>query len=69
MKILVVVKRTPPKRLLIELHSDKIVSEVAILVAKKRYSEAIRQVLTKGRFEKEVTDDEKVRADIVLTEE
>lgn len=68
MKILVI-KRTPPKRFLIELHSDKIVGEVAILVAKKRYSEAIRQVLTKGRFEKEVIDDEKIRADIVLMEE
>ncbi len=54
-----------------ELHTNKLVKEVSALVAKRRNSQAIVTALTKGRFEREVHENETqgVRADIILTEE
>jgi len=71
MKVLVVIKRSPSKRFLVELHTNKLVKEVARLVGKRKNSQAIMTALSKGRFEREVTDTDlpKVKADIILTEE
>lgn len=70
MKILVVIKRSPAQRFLVELHTNKLVKEVSDLVAKRRNSQAIATALAKGRFEREVAEGEAgVKADIILTEE
>jgi len=71
MKVLVVTTKNPAKRFLVELHTDRLVREVAILVGKRRHSEAIKTILAKGRIEREVTDNElkTVKADLILTEE
>lgn len=70
MKILVI-KNTSPKQVLVTLHTDKLVREVATLIGKKKYSKAISTILEEGRFEREIknVDIEKVRADLILTEE
>jgi len=70
MKVLVVIKRSPPQRFLVELHTNKLIKEVSSLVAKKRNPQAIAMALTKGRLEREIGENEaKVKADIILTEE
>jgi len=68
MKILVVTKN-PLKRFLVELHSDKLVKQIASLVGRKRYHEAATTTLARGRLEKEVSDNEfkDVKTDIILT--
>ncbi len=71
MKVLVVISRSPTHRFLVELHTDKLVREVARLMGKRRNSQAIATTLAKGRFEREIADYEvsHVRADLILTEE
>ena len=71
MKILIVIKRSPPQRFLVELHTNKLVKEVAQLLARRRNSQAIATTLAKGRFDREISENEahKIKADIILTEE
>ena len=71
MKILVIIKRSPAQRFLVELHTNKLIKEVATLIGRKRHSQAIATTLAKGRFDREVHENEthKVGADIILTEE
>lgn len=71
MKILVVIRRSPAKRFLVELHTNKLVKEVSALLARRRNSQAIATTLAKGRFDREVHEDERqgIKADIILTEE
>ena len=71
MKVLVVIKRSPAQRFLVELPSNRLVKEVSSLIAKRKHSKAIVAALTKGRFEREVLENEArmVKADIILTEE
>lgn len=71
MKILVVIRRSPAQRFLVELKSAELVEEIATLIGRKRHSQAIATALAKGRFEKEVTDADlpKVKASFILTEE
>ena len=71
MKVLVVIKRSPAQRFLVELHTNKLVKEVSTLLARRRNSQAIVTALAKGRFEKEISELEatKTRADLILTEE
>ena len=71
MKVLVVIRRSPAQRFLVDLHTSKLVKEVAALVSKKRNSQAIATALSKGKFEREVMEGElpTVKADIILTEE
>jgi len=66
-----VIRRSPAQRFLVELHTNKLVREVSALVAKHRNSQAIVTALAKGRFDREVYESEaqKVKADIILTEE
>lgn len=66
-----VIKIKPNRRYLVELHTDGLVQEIAILVAKKKHSEAVRMALSKGRIEREVTQEDitKVKADVLLAEE
>ena len=71
MKVLIVIKRSPPQRFLVELHTNKLVKEVAQLLARRRNSQAIATTLAKGRFDREIRENEAhlVKADITLTEE
>ena len=71
MKVLVVIRRSPVQRFLVELHTDKLVKEVARLMGTRKNSQAIMAALTKGRFEKEVYDSDisKIRPALILTEE
>jgi hypothetical protein len=71
MKILVVIRRSPAKRFLVELHTNKLIKEVSTLLAKRRNSQAIATTLAKGRFDREILENEAhaVKADIILTEE
>jgi hypothetical protein len=71
MKVLVVIRRSPPQRFLVELHTDKLVKEVATLVGKRRNSQAIVTALSKGKFQQDVSESEvkNVKADLILTEE
>lgn len=70
MKALVIIKKNKIKRFLVELHTDRLVEEVATLVAKKRYTEAVSVTLAKGRIEKELKENEVkgVRADLFIEE-
>ncbi|MDD5617640.1 MAG: hypothetical protein PHG69_00960 [Candidatus Omnitrophica bacterium] len=71
MKVLVVIRRSPAKRFLVDLHTNSVRKEVANLLAKKRNSQAIATTLAKGRFDREVLEHEsgQVKADIIITEE
>ena len=71
MKVLVVIRRSPTKRFLVELHTNKLVKEVSTLLAKRKNSQAIATTLAKGRFDREVHENEarSIKADIILTEE
>jgi hypothetical protein len=55
----------------VELHTDKLVKEVATLVGKRRNSQAIVTALSKGKFQQDVSESEvkNVKADLILTEE
>ncbi len=68
MKVLVVIKRSPAKRFLVDLHTDKVRKEVAALLAKGQNSQAIAATLAKGRFDRDVREDEThgIKADIIL---
>ena len=71
MKVLIVIRRSPAQRFLVELHTNKLVKEVSALLAKRKNSQAIATTLAKGRFDREVYENEAntVKADIILTEE
>lgn len=71
MKVLVVIKRSPAQRFLVELHTNKLIKEVSTLLARRRNSQAIVTTLAKGRFDREIPESEsgKIKADIILTEE
>ena len=71
MWVLVVIRRSPDRRFLVELHTDKLVKEVARLAGRGKNSQAIATALAKGRFEREVSvlDLPNVKADLILTEE
>ena len=70
MKVLIVVKKSPPQRFLVNLHTEKIRSEVRDLINSKRHSEAVTAAFTKGIFERLVNDDEvhRLDADLILSE-
>ena len=68
MKVLVMAKKGPYNRFLVELHTNKLVGEIATLIAKKKYSQAAAVALAKGRIEREVAKDDskKVKADLII---
>ena len=70
MKVLIVIRRSPAQRFLVKLHTDKLVREMATLINKGRHSKAIVMALSKGSFERQITDEDisNVKADVILTE-
>lgn len=71
MKILVVIRRSPARRFLVKLHTNRLIKEVSALLAKRQNSKAIATALAKGVFEREVYEGEiyNYKADMILTEE
>ena len=70
MKVLIVIKRSPMRRFLVDLPTSKLVKEVAQLLSKRRNSQAITTALAKGRFNREIPENEThtIKADIILSE-
>lgn len=70
MKILIVIRRSPAKRYLVDVPSTRLASDVKKLVAKNKHSQAMVLAFTKGRFEKEVAENElpNIKVDAILTE-
>ena len=68
MKVIIVKKSL--KKFLVELTTNKLVKEVAILVARQKNPEAIAAMLAKGKIEMEITDNNSkdVEADIIVDE-
>ena len=71
MKVLVVIKSSPSQRFLLELHTKQLVEEVARLLSRRKHSLAIATALSKGRFEKEISERElsDTKADLIITEQ
>ena len=69
MKTLIIIGQAPKMRLLVDLHTKELIREVKSLIERKRHSEAIIKVLSKGRFQKEVQYDDLngVKADLILS--
>ena len=70
MKILVVIRRSPPRRYLVDVPSSRLASDVKKLVAKNKHSQAMVLAFTRGRFEKEITERDipNIKVDAILTE-
>lgn len=70
MKILIVIRRSPAKRYLVDVPSNRLMSDVKKLVAKNRHSKAMVLAFTKGRFEREVSENDlpNIKVDAILTE-
>ena len=68
MKIIIV--RRSLKRFLVEINTNQLVKEVAVLVARRKNPEAVAAIMAKGRIEREITDSDlkNVTADVILTE-
>ena len=68
MKVIIVKKSL--KKFLVELTTNKLVKEVAILVARQKNPEAIAAMLAKGKIEMEITDNNSkdVEANIIVDE-
>lgn len=71
MKVLVVMRRSPARRFLIELKTSRLIKEVKQLLSERHNSKAIATILAKGIFEKEIYEDEirSNKADMILTEQ
>lgn len=70
MKILIVIRRSPARRYIVDVPSARLASNVKKLVAKNRHSQAMVLAFTKGRFEKEITENDlpNIKVDAILTE-
>ncbi|MDD2954605.1 MAG: hypothetical protein WCV56_05810 [Candidatus Omnitrophota bacterium] len=71
MKVIVKIKRNPEQIFLVDLPNDRLIHEVKKLITKNKHSKAIATALCKGRFEKELFDDEVHITDaaIILSED
>lgn len=70
MKVLVVVKSTPPQKYLVHLPSKESIAEVRNLINNNKHSKAVTTVFIKGVFEREVLDHElhDISADLILSD-
>jgi hypothetical protein len=70
MKTLVFIRRSPAKRYLVDVPSNRLMSDVKNLITKNKHSQAMVLAFTKGRFEKEVAESElsDIKVDAILTE-
>jgi hypothetical protein len=71
MKTLIIIKKEPKMRFIVDLHTKELIREVKILIERKRHSEAIIKALSKGRLQKEVQHEElsTVKADLIISQD
>ena len=69
MRVLVIIERTPAKRYLVKLCTEELINEIRELINKSRHSQAVTTVLAKGRFEREVFEEDlpTLDADVMLS--
>ncbi|MFC1480042.1 hypothetical protein ACFL5Y_01185 [Candidatus Omnitrophota bacterium] len=70
MKILIRIHNSPEQRFLVSLTSQNLIDEVSKLVNKGKYSKAVVTTLSKGKFIKELAENElpRIDSDLILTE-
>lgn len=70
MRVLVTIKRSPAQRYLVHLFTQELIHEVRSLINKRKHSQAIVTILSKGILERKVSNEDLpiVKADLVLTE-
>lgn len=71
MKMLIVIRRSPAKRFLVDVDKGPLVRACKKLVSNNMYSDAMVLAFTKGKFNREVFESEltKLEADIILRED
>lgn len=71
MKVLIKIKKSPGQFFLVDLQNKKLIEEVSKLIGKRKHSKAIVTALSKGKFIKEVAEQDlpNIDADLILTEE
>ncbi len=71
MKILIVVRRSPVHRFLVDVDNKSLVKDCQKLISKNKHSDAMVLALTKGRFDREIFESElpKLKADMILRED
>ena len=69
MRVLVIIERIPAKRYLVKLCTEELINEIRELINKSRHSQAVTTVLAKGRFEREVFEEDlpTLDADVILS--
>jgi len=70
MNVLIVISKGPSQKLLVNLHTEKLKKEIKGLVKDCRHTQAIVTALSKGRFEREVAQEDlkNLQADLILSE-
>ena len=70
MKVLICISNSPAQRYMVTLTTKALVKEVVGLISKNKRSQAVMKALSKGRFEREIAEDEanSVEADVILSE-
>ena len=70
MLILIKIQKNPEKRFLVKLQEPELVDEVKDLIRGSKYSKAVVTALSKGKFLREVAQDEVhfAEANMILTE-
>jgi len=70
MKILIKIQKSPTQHFLVDLPDDILIDEIKNLINKGRYSKATVTALSKGKFIREITDDDAkfIDADLILSE-
>ena len=68
MRILVIVPENPPKRILVRLHTHKLVGEVKELIKRGKHIKAIEVAIRKGRLKRKVgvNEVENLNIDLIL---
>ena len=71
MMVLIVIEHSPKQRFLVKLHTEALIREVTKLIERRRHSQAMVTALSKGRFAKEIDQNElpNVKADLILSKD
>lgn len=69
MRVLVTIRNSPAQVYMVKLLTRSLVNEVRELINKRKHSQAVVTVMTKGSFEREVDEREIsiVKADLILS--
>ena len=69
MRVLVTIRNSPAQVYMVKLLTQGLVSEVRELISKRKHSDAVITVMTKGAFERELDEREiaDIKADLILS--